>query len=91
MRDVRQIARPQQSVVDPHDQHILVVRTVENADIAAARHLCVVAPEKFVIQFLLAGMLERRHLAALGIDAAHHMLDGAVLARRIPRLEDQQQ
>ena len=37
-----------------------------------------------------AGVFEAEHLAALGIDARHDVLDGAVLARRIHRLEDQQ-
>ena len=37
-----------------------------------------------------AGMLEAEDLAALRIDARHHMPDRAVLARRIHRLKDQQ-
>ena len=38
----------------------------------------------------LLGGLKRMHLAALRIDAGHHVLDRAVLAGRIHRLEDQQ-
>ena len=38
-----------------------------------------------------AGVFEAEHLAALRIDARHDMLDRAVLARRVHRLEDQQQ
>ena len=36
-------------------------------------------------------MLEADHLAALRVDARHDVLDGAVLARRIHGLEDQQE
>src|SRR5450432_519281 len=36
-------------------------------------------------------MLEAEHLAALRIDAGHYVFDRAVLARRIHRLEDQEQ
>ena len=36
-------------------------------------------------------LLERGHLAALRIDARHDVLDRAVLAGRIHRLEDEQQ
>ena len=35
-------------------------------------------------------MLEAEHLAALRIDAGHHVLDGAILSGRIHRLKDQQ-
>ena len=37
-----------------------------------------------------ARVLEAEHLAALRVDAGHHMLDGAVLSRRIHRLKDEQ-
>ena len=37
-----------------------------------------------------AGMLEADDLAALRIDAGHDVLDGAVLPRRVHRLEDHQ-
>ena len=48
------------------------------------------APEKIMLQFGGARVFEAEHLAALRIDARHHMLDGAVLSRRIHRLKDQQ-
>ena len=48
------------------------------------------APEKIVLQFRRARMLEAEHLAALRIDPGHHVLDGAVFACRIHRLKDQQ-
>ena len=45
---------------------------------------------KIVRQLLAAGGLECVHLAALRIDAGHHVLDDAVLARRVHALEHQQ-
>ena len=41
------------------------------------------APEEIVVELLGARRLERMHLAALRIDAAHHVLDDAVLAGRV--------
>ena len=72
------------------DQHLLVVGTVEDADPPAFRQITGGAPEKIVLQFRGAGMFEAEHLAALRIDAGHHVLDGAVLAGRIHRLKNQQ-
>ena len=43
-----------------------------------------------MLQLGRAGMLEAEHLAALGIDAGHHVPDDAILAGGIHRLEDQQ-
>ena len=72
------------------DQHLLVVGSVENADLPACRQIARGAPEKIVFQFSGAGMFEAEHLAALRIDAGHHVPDGAVLSCRIHRLKDQQ-
>ncbi len=44
-----------------------------------------------MVEFLLGGHLEARHLAALGIHPAHHVLDGAILAAGIHCLEDNEQ
>ena len=74
----------------PHDQHFLVIRAVEDADPAALGQVAGGAPEKIMRQLAGAGMLEAENLAALRIDARHHMADDAVLARRVHRLEDQQ-
>ena len=72
------------------DQHFLVVGSVEDADPAALRQIARGAPEEVVLQFGGAGMLEAEHLAALRIDAGHHVPDGAVLSGRVHRLKDQQ-
>ena len=41
-----------------------------------------------MIELELARHLEGMHLAALRIDAGHHVLDHAVLSRRVERLQD---
>ena len=43
-----------------------------------------------MLQFLRARLLERMHLAALRIDAAHDVLDDAVLAGGVHRLQHDQ-
>ncbi len=43
-----------------------------------------------MLQLLAGRMLEGENLAALRIDAAHDVLDGAVLAGRVHRLKDEQ-
>ena len=48
------------------------------------------APEVIVVEFLGRRRLERVHLAALRIDAGHHVLDRAVLAGGVHGLEDEQ-
>ena len=44
-----------------------------------------------MVEFLSARLLETEHLAALRIDARHHMANGAILACAIHALEDKQQ
>ena len=72
------------------DQNLLVIGSVEDADPAAFRQVAGGAPEKIMLQFAGAGMLEAEDLAALRIDARHHMPDGAVFSCRVHRLENQQ-
>ena len=48
------------------------------------------APEKIMLEFRGAGMLEAEHLAALRIDPRHHVRDDTVLAGRIHGLKNQQ-
>ena len=74
--------------VHAHHQHLLVVRAVEDADAAALGQRLGDAPEEVVIELLRARRLEGMHLAALRVDARHHVLDRAVLAGRVHRLED---
>jgi hypothetical protein len=72
-----------------HD--FLVVRAVEDADPAALRARGVGPPEEVVVELVRVRRLEGVHVAALGIDAGHHVLAGAVLAGRVHALEDEEQ
>ena len=73
-----------------HDEHVLVVGAVEDADASALGQLLVAAPEEVVVELLARRDLEGRHLAALRIDAGHHVLDRSVLPGRVHRLEDEE-
>src|SRR5579872_3343391 len=66
--------------VDPHNQNLLVMRTVEDADSPARRQVLAIPPKEVVIEFVGGGLLEARDLAALGVHTAHHVLDYAVFA-----------
>ncbi len=77
--------------MNPDDEHLFVVRPVEDADMAARRQVAIGAPQKIMVQFKGARMLVAKDLAALRIDAGHDVLDGAVLAGRIHGLEDDEQ
>ena len=72
------------------DQYFFIVAAIENANAPAWWEFVRRAPEKIVIQFFFAGAFEGVDLHALWIDAAHHVLDGAVLASSIHRLKDKQ-
>src|SRR5439155_26601071 len=60
------------------DENFFVIRAIENADLAARRDALVGAPEILVVQFFVAGRLERVDVAALRIHAGHYVFDGAV-------------
>ena len=74
--------------VDADDEHLLVVGSVEDADLAARRQAARVAPEKVVVELLGRRDLEAVDRDALRVDAAHHVADRPVLAGRVERLED---
>ena len=73
--------------MDAHDEDLLVVRAVEDADVAALGQLPLVAPQEVVVELLRRRDLEAADLDALRIDPAHDVPDGAVLAGRVHRLE----
>ena len=74
-----------------HHEHLFVVRAVEDADAAALRQALHGAPEIVVVEIGGGRRLERVDLAALRVDPRHDVLDRAVLAGGVHRLEDQQQ
>jgi hypothetical protein len=77
--------------VDTRHEHVLVVRAVEDADHPARRYLLVHAPEEVVLLLQLGGCSEARYGAALRVDDAEHLTNGAVLAGGIASLEHDQQ
>ena len=76
--------------MDANHQHLLVVAAVEDADVAACRKRPIGAPQEVVRQFLGSRRLEAGHLHTLRIYARHHVLDRAVLAGSVHRLQHAQ-
>ena len=77
--------------VDAGDEHVFVVRTVEDSDIASARYGFVNSPEEIVRQLFVIGLLEGGDFAALGIHARHDVADGAVFAGGVAALQHDEQ
>src|SRR5436190_8845666 len=90
VRRVRQPFAAKNLGVHADDQYLLVIGSVEDADPPTFRQVTGGPPEKIVLQFRWAWMLEAEHPVALGVDPGHDVLDGAVFSRRIHRLKDQQ-
>jgi hypothetical protein len=74
----------------PDDEHLLVMGPVEDADPAPPGQGALVPPEKVVVQLFGGGLFEGMNLHCLRVDAAHHVLDGAVLAGRVEPLQDEE-
>lgn len=81
----------QYAAVHAHDQHLLVVGAVEDTDAATLRQVASRTPEEVMLQFPRTWMLKAEDLAALGVDARHHMANSAIFACGIHRLKHQQQ
>jgi hypothetical protein len=79
-----------QGIMDTDYEDLLVVGAVEDADAATLGQVFDAPPEIIVVEFFSRWALERHHLAALRVDAGHHMLDSAILARRVHGLEDEE-
>ncbi len=75
----------------PHHQHFLVIGAIEDADPPAFGKPQGRPPEKIMLQFLGAGLLETENLAALRIDPGHDVPDGAIFSGGVHSLKDQQQ
>ena len=78
-------------LLDAHDEHVLVVRAVEDADLAALREHVVDAPEEVVRELGRARGLEAGDAHAHRVEAAERVLDGAVLARGVHALQHDEQ
>ena len=78
-------------VVQLDHQHILVVAAVENGDGPAGGQRLVDPPQEVVFQLFTVGLFKTGHLHALGVQAGHHMFDGAVLAGGVHGLQNEDQ
>ena len=78
-------------VVQLDHQHILVVAAVENGDGPAGGQRLVDPPQEVVFQLFAVGLFKTGHLHALGVQAGHHMFDGAVLAGGVHGLQNEDQ
>ena len=74
-----------------HDQYLFVIRSIEDADVAALGQRFEVAPQVGVIEFFRRGRFETEDLRALRVHARHDVLDDAILARRVHRLQNDEQ
>src|SRR4051794_21338294 len=77
--------------VHARDEDVLVVRAVEDRDLAAARRAGVDAPEEVVVELHLARDLERGDADALRVHPGEHVLDRPVLAAGVHGLQDDEQ
>src|SRR5262245_32986957 len=69
------------------DEHLLVVRPVEDPDLSARRQPLLIAAEEVLVELALGGDLEALHAHTLRVDAAHHVADRPVLSCGIERLD----
>ncbi len=76
--------------VDPNRDDVLVVRAVEDAELAARRQRRVHTPEVVVRQLGRRGHLERGCAAAQRVQAPEDRANDAVLARRVDSLEHEE-
>src|SRR5215510_15781474 len=86
----RQLLPLEKLSMHAHDERLLVVATVEDADATAFRQAPDATPHEIVIEILLRWSLEGKYLTPLRVDSGHHVLDRAVLPRGVHRLKDQQ-
>src|SRR5580693_5681253 len=73
------------------DEHLLIIRAIEDADPASFRKPARGAPEEVMLELFGARLLETDNLTASRINSGHDVPDGAVLPGGIHSLEDQEQ
>ena len=77
-------------VVYPGDEDVLVMRAIEDADLALLRQPFADPPQEAVPPFFRGRRLERGDPDALGVEAADDVGDRAVLAAGVHALQHQQ-
>ena len=78
-------------VVHPHDQNVLVVRTVKDRHATEARRMGMDPPQKIVVALFRRWLLETHNIDPLRVHCAHDMPTRPVLARSINPLQDNEQ
>ena len=73
-------------ILDPHDQDVFVVRSIEDRDHSFSGSTLVDPPEEVMGLFFLAGHLERIGAAALWIHSSQHLTDQTIFAGRVGSL-----
>src|SRR6478752_962773 len=77
--------------MDADDENFLVVRAVKNDNFPSLREVASGAPEEIVPELGRTRMAVTEDIAALRVDAGHHVLDAAVFSGGIHGLEDDEQ
>jgi hypothetical protein len=77
--------------MDANNQYLLIKGTIEDTDPTALRKPGRRSPQKIVIQFFRARLLEIENLTVPRIDTRHDATDCSVLARTVHSLKNQQQ
>jgi len=75
-------------VMDLDDKDFFIIGAIENGDIAAFGQMLMAAPEIVMVQLLGRRHLEWCDFNPLGIEAAHDMLDGPILAGSVHGLQN---
>src|SRR5215831_14853695 len=86
----RQLLPLEKLSMHAHDERLLVVATVEDADATAFRQMSEATPKIIMGQLLGAWRLEGKYLTTLRVYSRHNVLDRAVFPRGVHRLKDQQ-
>src|SRR5215471_20755566 len=73
--------------MDADDQRLLIVASIENADMTTIGRTLQATPQVIVIEILRRGSLEGVDLTALRIDTRHHMLNRPIFAGSVHSLE----
>src|SRR6267143_784792 len=76
--------------VDAHHQHLLIIGTVENADLASLRQAPRRSPKVVMVQLLRRRRLERPHTHSQRIHPRHDVLDRSVLPCGVHALKNQE-
>src|SRR5882762_2262416 len=75
---LRQLLVFENLTVDTHHQHLLIIGTVEDADVPSLGQALRRSPKVIVVQFLGRWRLEGPHVHSLRIHARHDVLDGSI-------------